>query len=319
MVTHRAVNRRHQIPTSCHLVQCRSLIWILWTTRCSEGNRAFAPKAWATDDEPCPVAFYNPYMSLQPKGMMEPDSPFFLNVNHRPKPGNTARYIIGPMGHNTLGSILKFAGIRAIIERPITNQAGRKASITTLHNTGIDDALNASHSGHKSLEAVRQYYKPYLKDQRRMGKALGKSMGKLAIIEEEPREAHPRPTNPALQPATALGRAPSPPPEPEPEPEPAPRHVFRQPAPPTVTPRPDVKPAATPEDDPEVSFRKRKSMSEGFEISMPQNSGDKNKKRLQQVSFFPHSKVKMHNVMEFWSKNINEALPKCPFPPHLAG
>ena len=220
-------------------------------TRRSEGNRSFAPKAWATNDERCPVAFYNLYMSLRPKAMMEPDSPFFLNVNHHPKPGNTARFISGPMGHNTLGRILRFAGVRAKIERPLTNHAGRKTSITTLHNAGIDDALIASHSGHKSLEAVRQYYKPNLEDQRRMGKALGKSMGKSAIADKEPRDAHPRPAHPAQQPAAALGRAPSPPPEPEPEPEPEParHHVFRLPAP----ARPDVRPADTPEDTPEVS------------------------------------------------------------------
>ena len=75
------------------------------------------------------------------------------------------------------------------------------------------------------LEAVRQNYKPDLEDQRQMGKALGKSMGKSAIADKEPREPQ------------------------EPEPEPAQHHLFRQPAP----PRPDVRPADTPEDTPEVS------------------------------------------------------------------
>ena len=49
-------------------------------TRRSEGNRAFAPKAWARNDERCQVAFYNLYMSLRPKAMMEPDSPLSMSI-----------------------------------------------------------------------------------------------------------------------------------------------------------------------------------------------------------------------------------------------
>ena len=168
-----------------------------------DGSRKFAPKAWATGDDRCPVKYYDLYMALRPQGMNEPDSPFFLNVNHHPKEGNPARFISQAMGHNTMGEIMKKAGERAKLDRPVSNHAARKTTVQRLHQRRFSDSMVASFTGHKNPDSVRHYYVPSLKEQRSMGWAV-------ADVAEAPEEPLV-PQNPAPRPA-AVPTEPRPPP-----------------------------------------------------------------------------------------------------------
>ena len=103
-------------------------------------------------------------MALRPQGMNEPDSPFFLNVNHHPKEGNPARFISQAMGHNTMGEIMKKAGERAKLYRPVSNHAARKTTVQRLHQRRFSDSMVASFTGHKNPDSVRHYYVPSLKE-----------------------------------------------------------------------------------------------------------------------------------------------------------
>ena len=153
-----------------------------------DGSRKFALKAWATGDDRCPVKYYDLYMSLRPQGMNEPDSPFF-----HPKEGNPARFISQAMGHNTMGEIMKKAGERAKLDRPVSNHAARKTTVQRLHQRRFSNSMVASFTGHKNPDSVHHYYVPSLKEQRSMGWAV-------ADVAEAPRSPwSPRTLHPGQQ------------------------------------------------------------------------------------------------------------------------
>ena len=80
--------------------------------------------------------------------MNVPDSPFFLNVNHHPKEGNPARFISQAMGHNTIGEIMKKAGERAKLDRPVSNHAARQTTVQRLHQRRFSDSMVSIRSPH---------------------------------------------------------------------------------------------------------------------------------------------------------------------------
>ena len=51
--------------------------------------RVFKPKMWATPDRPerCPVRIFQQYIDRRPPEMCQDDSPFYLSINHKYKPG----------------------------------------------------------------------------------------------------------------------------------------------------------------------------------------------------------------------------------------
>ena len=52
--------------------------------------RVFDPKMWATPDrtERCPVRIFQQYVDRRPPEMCQEDSPFYLSINHKHKPGS---------------------------------------------------------------------------------------------------------------------------------------------------------------------------------------------------------------------------------------
>ena len=53
-------------------------------TRQGDGHcRAFNPKAYATENEHCPVHLYLKFASHRPEEMKRPEAPFFLAINHK--------------------------------------------------------------------------------------------------------------------------------------------------------------------------------------------------------------------------------------------
>ena len=79
-----------------------------------ENSRSFTPKMWPNLDDPlkCPIVAFKLYESKRPKDMLNPDSPFYLTINHGAKlSDNTCNWYKNcPMGKNCIGSIMKKNG-----------------------------------------------------------------------------------------------------------------------------------------------------------------------------------------------------------------
>ena len=99
-------------------------------------SRKFAPRAYATGLDNCPVAVYNKLKSHRPLETLNTDSPFFLQINRskkfKPTEGN-CRYSTLKMGKNSIiGSLMKSAAIDANLDtghKKLTNHAVRKTNV----------------------------------------------------------------------------------------------------------------------------------------------------------------------------------------------
>jgi len=58
-----------------------------------------------TETSECPVTIYKDFLSHRPRDMNNPDSPFYLAVKQRIKPGNTVWYLKRPQAVNKIGKV----------------------------------------------------------------------------------------------------------------------------------------------------------------------------------------------------------------------
>ena len=70
--------------------------------------RVFKPKMWATRDRPerCPVRIFQQYVDRRPPEMCQEDSPFYLSINHKHKPG-LYWYKMLPLGIHKVDGMMK--------------------------------------------------------------------------------------------------------------------------------------------------------------------------------------------------------------------
>ena len=95
-------------------------------TKTRTGNsdpRPFAPKMFPNLAEPskCPVRMYKLYRANRLQNMSHEDSPFFLGINRNGK--SSQWYRSQPMGHDTLGSIMKRMCVPAGLRGKHTNHS----------------------------------------------------------------------------------------------------------------------------------------------------------------------------------------------------
>ena len=148
------------------------------TTKTRQGHtgdsRAFKPKLWPNVARPerCPLYLLDEYEKHRPLGMTEPESPFYLVVNHKRGPNSTCWYQRQAMGKNSLGSIMKGAAKGAGLEGKITNHSTRRTSISGLVHAGVPLNLVAQHSGHKNIQSVMAYSNASVPQQEAMFRVL---------------------------------------------------------------------------------------------------------------------------------------------------
>ena len=98
-------------------------------TRQGDGHcRAFNPKAYATENEHCPVRLYLKFASHRPEEMKRPKAPFFLAINHKRKPADPVWYSRAPLGKNKIGEFLMKAAKTAGLPGNVTNHSVRKTA-----------------------------------------------------------------------------------------------------------------------------------------------------------------------------------------------
>ena len=124
-------------------------------TRSGNGDtRAFNPTAQATNNERCPVYYYKKFKIHRPEEMNNADSPFYLTINHRRRPGNSIWYMKAPLGKNEIGKLMKTAAQAAGLQGNITNHSVRKTCISRLMDAEVPVNYVAQLSGHRNLKAA---------------------------------------------------------------------------------------------------------------------------------------------------------------------
>ena len=97
-------------------------------------SRKFAPRAYATGLDNCPVAVYKTLKSHRPPETPHTDRPFFLQINiSKFKPTELNYwYSILKIGKNSIGSLIKSAASDANLDtghKKLVNHAVRKANV----------------------------------------------------------------------------------------------------------------------------------------------------------------------------------------------
>ncbi|KAK3700178.1 hypothetical protein QZH41_010617, partial [Actinostola sp. cb2023] len=95
-------------------------------------QRAFQPKAFATNTNRCPVRFYQIFESHHPVEMNAPDSPFFLAVRNHRADNDPVWYMKAPLGKNEIGKFLSSAAEKAGIQRAGKKLQPKKCSVVPI-------------------------------------------------------------------------------------------------------------------------------------------------------------------------------------------
>ena len=118
---------------------------------------AFKPKAYATENEHCPVRLCLKFASHRPEEMKRPEAPFFLAINHKRKPADPVWYSRVPLGKNEIGEFLTKAAKGAGLPGNVTKHSVRKTCISRLMDAEVPVNYVAQLSGHKNLKSLDSY------------------------------------------------------------------------------------------------------------------------------------------------------------------
>jgi len=128
----------------------------------SADSHVFKPKMWATPDRPerCPLKIFQQFVDRRPPEMCQDDSPFYLSINHKHKPGSYA-YKKQPLGIHKIDAMMKkFATLGNVTGKKTITLPGRQ--VQTLCEAGVADSAVMQLSGHKSVQSLIHYKRPSL-------------------------------------------------------------------------------------------------------------------------------------------------------------
>ena len=151
------------------------------TGEVGSSTRAFAPKLWATNTNRCPVQFYKCYLSKRPVAATDPDSPFYLAVNHNRSAGDPW-YKNAPLGKTKLGGFMTTAAKAVgMHQKRVTNHSARKTQIQHLVDNEFAPSVVAQLSGHKNLKSLDSYMTASKKQQKAMSLTLSHNREKRVL------------------------------------------------------------------------------------------------------------------------------------------
>ncbi|XP_029643456.1 uncharacterized protein LOC115217879 [Octopus sinensis] len=120
--------------------------------------RNIYPKAWATNDERCPVNLYKRFADLRPSDYSSPDSPFYLATNCKDASHSHPWFKRQPVGVNKLGTIMKrMAKSAGLDNRRFTNHSARKYLVQKLADQNIPPTEIMQISGHRNVQSINSY------------------------------------------------------------------------------------------------------------------------------------------------------------------
>ena len=110
-----------------------------------------------TNPERCHVQILDKYLSKIPKDTRAKDAFYLTPLLHKPKDPSKPWYTTTPIGRNRLNSMLKEMCQEAGLSTKFTNHSLRAYGATTLFQAGVSEKLIQQRTGHRCLEALRQY------------------------------------------------------------------------------------------------------------------------------------------------------------------
>ncbi|XP_070188560.1 uncharacterized protein KIAA1958 homolog [Littorina saxatilis] len=120
--------------------------------------RDVCPKAWALNNERCPVAVYKTYAALRPKGYSETSSPFYCATNTKVASEECPWFKRQPVGVNKLSATMKNMCRKAGIINPrYTNHSARKFLVQKLSENNVPPTKIMQLSGHKNVQSINNY------------------------------------------------------------------------------------------------------------------------------------------------------------------
>ena len=150
-------------------------------------KRSFEPKAFATNNDRCPVALYKLFVSHRPESMLQIDSPFFLAVRyHIDYNFENVWYLNRPLGKNSIGEFLskasKLLPATSCNRKKVSNHSARKTAITNLMDNNVNPLHVGQLSGHKNMDSLRSYHTASFKQQKEMSMIVGDSNKQVSSL-----------------------------------------------------------------------------------------------------------------------------------------
>lgn len=125
--------------------------------------RKVTPKAFAVDDDDCPVRAYKEYAEHRPEDLLKPNDRFYLQPLK--KPSGIVWYSRTPLGKTQLGKIMNNLAETGGLEGRKVNHSTRKTFATTLIQAGRPPTEVAHLAGWKNVQTVNEYSVPSLQQQ----------------------------------------------------------------------------------------------------------------------------------------------------------
>ena len=105
----------------------------------------------------CLVFILDLYLSKLPLYAFQTDTFYFRPKAKTPSNLNQAWYDSVPVGKNKLSTVVKEMSIEAGLKEKKTNHSLRATGATALFSAGVPERIIQQNTGHRSLEALRQY------------------------------------------------------------------------------------------------------------------------------------------------------------------
>ena len=93
------------------------------------------------------------------------DSPFYLSINHKYKPGSYWFKKV-PFGIHMIDGMIKKLAKDCNLTGKKTNHSARKTQVQTLCATGVSDSAVMQLSGDKSVQSLNHYKRPSLEQEK---------------------------------------------------------------------------------------------------------------------------------------------------------
>ena len=114
-------------------------------------------KQYASDSEQLHVKILDKYLKSLPPDAVEKDTFYLQPLCNIPANPSAPWFKSVPVGKNTLGKMMKTMCEKAGISGGYTNHSLRAYGATTLFQAHIPEKLIQQRTGHRSLDALRQY------------------------------------------------------------------------------------------------------------------------------------------------------------------
>ncbi|XP_071135768.1 uncharacterized protein KIAA1958-like [Mytilus edulis] len=156
-------------------------------------SRAFAPKMFATPDNPrCPVNAFKQYICHRPEDALTPDSRFYLSIKRMVQPDASENakqtwFTMQPLGKNTLGDLAKKMSMKGGLTGRKVNHSVRKTTVSSLLHSNVEATTVMQLTGHKNVASVNEYSSASLQQQQTMSNILSDiGSGSRGLIPQEP-------------------------------------------------------------------------------------------------------------------------------------